>query len=155
MAKYRPFSRREFRRRQREWMWQRRWRFVGLMFGVVALLILETVILTVVMHRSAFTWWLLGVVQAVLACCLVFFTHLAFLAHDREAIWHLRGAWGEDNTRTELQRSAGSDQSIMVWPSRRGGRCVPTHSSFGMHGLRALRKTGMGTGEGHAGSGSR
>jgi hypothetical protein len=29
--------------------------------------------------------------------------HNAFLANDRDAIRHLRGAWGEDNTRSELQ----------------------------------------------------
>jgi hypothetical protein len=29
----------------------------------------------------------------------------AFLAHEREAIWHVRGAWGEDFTRDELERA--------------------------------------------------
>jgi len=36
----------------------------------------------------------------------------AFLAHDREAIWHLRGAWGEDNTRNELQRAK---RNRLIW----------------------------------------
>jgi hypothetical protein len=31
--------------------------------------------------------------------------HTAFLAHDGDAIRHVRGAWGEDNTRSELQRA--------------------------------------------------
>jgi hypothetical protein len=29
----------------------------------------------------------------------------AFLAHEREAIWQLRGAWGEEATRDELRRA--------------------------------------------------
>ncbi|WP_166389739.1 nuclease-related domain-containing protein [Nocardioides ochotonae] len=37
---------------------------------------------------------------------------MAFLAHDAEAIWHVRGAWGEDNTRDELQRAK---RKRLVW----------------------------------------
>lgn len=43
--------------------------------------------------------------------------HAAFLANDREAIWHLRGAWGEDNTRSELQR-ARRKRLIWGWVDR-------------------------------------
>ena len=36
----------------------------------------------------------------------------AFLASDGEAIWHLRGAWGEENTRSELQRAR---RKRLIW----------------------------------------
>ncbi|WP_231252646.1 nuclease-related domain-containing protein [Nocardioides furvisabuli] len=38
--------------------------------------------------------------------------HTAFMAHDSEAIWHVRGAWGEDNTRDELRRAK---RKKLVW----------------------------------------
>jgi hypothetical protein len=57
-------------------------------------------------------WYVLGLVHAgLVAACLhlLFVGHLAF---DREAIWHVRGAWGEDNTRSELQRAK---RRHLVW----------------------------------------
>jgi hypothetical protein len=51
------------------------------------------------------TYYVLGLSHAfILASCLLI-AHSAFLAHDREAIWQLRGAWGEENTRDELKRA--------------------------------------------------
>lgn len=38
--------------------------------------------------------------------------HTAFLAHDAEGLWHVRGAWGEDNTRDELRRAK---RKKVVW----------------------------------------
>ena len=36
----------------------------------------------------------------------------AFLAHEASAVWQLRGAWGEENTRSELQRAK---RRRLVW----------------------------------------
>ncbi|NYD43233.1 hypothetical protein [Nocardioides panaciterrulae] len=72
---------------------------------MVTLSAAETFLVTVLLTPTAFTWWLLGVFQATLVAAYLHILHSAFLATDREAIWHLRGAWGEDNTRSELQRA--------------------------------------------------
>jgi hypothetical protein len=47
----------------------------------------------------------LGAVHVGLLAAAAHLLQSAFLAHDREAIWHVRGAWGEENTRSELQRA--------------------------------------------------
>lgn len=105
MTKYQPFSRREFRRRLLQWSRRNLLLIALLTAGVVGLLTLEFFLFTVVMTPNAFTWWLLGVLQTTLVAVLLHLLHAAFLANDGQAIWHLRGAWGEDNTRSELQRA--------------------------------------------------
>ncbi len=105
MTKYKPYSRREFQRRLSVWL-QRNLRLVAaLTLGLIGLLAVVTVLLVVVATPTAFTWWLLGVFQAGMIGGLLHLLHAAFLANDGEAIWHLRGSWGEDNTRSELQRA--------------------------------------------------
>ena len=42
----------------------------------------------------------------------LFLLYSGFLAFDGEAIWHVRGAWGEDNTRSELLRAK---RKRLVW----------------------------------------
>lgn len=79
--------------------------FLGLTAGVVGLVSLVTLAFMAVVPSTAFTWWLLGVLQAILVGTYLHLLHAAFLAHGGEAIWHLRGAWGEENTRSELQRA--------------------------------------------------
>lgn len=39
-------------------------------------------------------WWLAGVLQASIVAGYLHLLHSTFLAHDSEAIWHVRGAWG-------------------------------------------------------------
>jgi hypothetical protein len=80
--------------------------------GVVTLIAAGTIVITVVLTPTAFTWWLLGLFQATMVAIYLHILHAAFLAHDREAIWHLRGAWGEDNTRSELQRAK---RKRLIW----------------------------------------
>jgi hypothetical protein len=105
MTKYQPYSRRVWRRRFGSWAYSNLGLIVGITTGVVVLIAAETVVFTVILTPTAFTWWLLGLVQATVVAIYLHMLHSAFLAHDREAIWHLRGAWGEDNTRSELQRA--------------------------------------------------
>jgi hypothetical protein len=80
--------------------------------GVVVLIAAETILFTAILTPTAFTWWLLGLFQATVVAIYLHALHAAFLAHDREAIWHLRGAWGEDNTRSELQRAK---RKRLIW----------------------------------------
>ncbi len=105
MSKVHPYSRRVFRRRLKEWAGRNRRMLVVSALGVVVLLAIETLMLTQVAGRNGFTWWLLGAMQVSVVAAYLQLLHSSFLAHDREAIWHLRGAWGEDNTRSELQRA--------------------------------------------------
>jgi hypothetical protein len=79
---------------------------------VLALIAAETVLITVILTPTAFTWWLLGVFHTTVVAAYLHILHAAFLATDREAIWHLRGAWGEDNTRSELQRAK---RKRLIW----------------------------------------
>ena len=64
------------------------------------------------MPSNSFTWWLLGVMQATVVAAYLSMLYSGFLAFDGEAIWHVRGAWGEDNTRSELQRAR---RKRLVW----------------------------------------
>lgn len=61
---------------------------------------------------SPFRWWLLGALQTGLVATYLHLLHTAFLAHDANAIRHVRGAWGEDNTRSELHRAK---RKKLVW----------------------------------------
>lgn len=104
MGKFEPYSRRELRRRRTAWL--RRNMVVVTVVAVVIVLML-TIATAVVMTTATgpFAWYVMGVVHAGLVAAGLHLLHSAFLAHDREAIWHIRGAWGEDNTRSELQRA--------------------------------------------------
>jgi hypothetical protein len=73
--------------------------------GLLVLVAAVTALVTVVLEPLAFTWWALGVFHAAMVAIYLHFLRTAFLASDREAIVQLRGAWGEDNTRSELQRA--------------------------------------------------
>jgi hypothetical protein len=105
MSKHHPYSRREFRRRLGVWL-RRNLRLVaGLTVGLVALIAVVTGLLLATMPASAFRSWLLGALQTGTIAVYLHTLHTAFLAHDVHAIRHVRGAWGEDNTRSELQRA--------------------------------------------------
>lgn len=105
MVKYMPYSRREFRRRFTTWLLHNRGLLAVLTAAMVGLLALVSFLFIALATPSALTWWLLGALQSGLVLAYVHLLHAGFLAHDREAIWHLRGSWGEDNTRGELKRA--------------------------------------------------
>lgn len=105
MRKIQPYSRREMRTQMRAWF--RKNRRPILLFTLA--IVVPTAFLAWVAIRAApsspFVWWLLGVFHAGILAVWLHLLHNAFLAHNGEAIWHLRGAWGEDNTRSELERA--------------------------------------------------
>ncbi|MXG92065.1 NERD domain-containing protein [Nocardioides flavescens] len=76
-------------------------------FVTVGMLVIAAVLTAGV--ASALTgpsrWYLLGVAHVGVVCVASHLLNSAFLALDREAIWHVRGAWGEENTREELRRA--------------------------------------------------
>ncbi|MFC5177498.1 hypothetical protein [Nocardioides taihuensis] len=107
-----PYSRREFRRRMRGWLRTNLHLIALLSIGLVALLAIITTLVLATAPASPFTWWLLGGLQVGMVAAYAHVLHLGFLAHDTDAIRHVRGAWGEDNTRSELQRAK---RKRLVW----------------------------------------
>jgi hypothetical protein len=105
MTQHHPYSRHEFRRRLRAWLQRNLKLFTGTTVGLIACLAFVTGLLLATMPASAFRSWLLGAMQTGLVAAHLHLLYASFLAHDADAIRHVRGAWGEDNTRSELQRA--------------------------------------------------
>ena len=112
MPKHHPYSRLEFRRRLRVWLRRNLKLVTGFAIGLFALIGLVVTIVLAAMPASPFSWWLLGALPTAMIALYLHVLHTAFLAHDSDAIWHVRGAWGEDNTRNELQRAK---RKRLVW----------------------------------------
>ena len=105
MPKHHPYSRLKFRRRWGVWLRRNVKLVAGFTIGLVAFLALMVALLLATMPASGFTWWLLGALPTATVAAYLHLLHMAFLAHDPDAIRHVRGAWGEDNTRSQLQRA--------------------------------------------------
>lgn len=104
VRKFEPYSRRELRRRRTSWLRRNIVIVAVVVVGIVVMLSIATA-LVVTMMAGAFRWYVLGVVHTGLVATGLHLLNSGFLALDREALWHVRGAWGEDNTRSELQRA--------------------------------------------------
>lgn len=112
MSRFKPYSRREFRRRFTSWAKLNLKLVLLLTVGGITLVAVETLLLASLGSHSAFSWWMLGVLQTGVVAAYLHLLHAGFLAYDREAIRHLRGAWGEDNTRSELHRAK---RKRLIW----------------------------------------
>lgn len=113
MPRYQPYSRRALRALFRRWVVKnRKWLAAGWAVAA-AVVVLDTVILSAFWHLPGRSY-LLGVMHAAIVAGFAHLTHTAFLANNREAIWHLRGAWGEEYTRDELQRAK---RKGLIWGS--------------------------------------
>ena len=112
MAKFKPYSRRVLRDLRRAWLRRNR-RLVALaclvVIGLSAALTAWTVIFT---PGSRFGWYLLGILQTTLVGAFAHGLNTGFLLHDRDGVRHLRGAWGEENTRTELE---SAKRRRLIW----------------------------------------
>lgn len=112
MPKHQPYSRLEFRRRLKAWI-LRNVKLVGAVtVGLIASIALVVGLLLLAAPSSRFSWWVLGAVPTAMVAAYLHLLHTAFIAHDAEAIWHVRGAWGEDSTRDELRRAK---RKKVVW----------------------------------------
>ncbi len=100
-----PYSRRRFRTRLAAWLGRNARLIVPLTLGVVVFLGMLGWLVATTMPDRPFTWWFVGVLQAGGVAAYLHLLNTAYLANDTEAIWHVRGAWGEDNTRDELLRA--------------------------------------------------
>ncbi|MGF9757634.1 nuclease-related domain-containing protein [Microvirga sp. 0TCS3.31] len=112
MPKHHPYSRLEFRRRLKAWLVRNFKLVAGLTGGLVLSVGFLAALLLFAAPTSRLSWWILGAVPTALTAGYLHLLHTAFLAHDAEAIWHVRGAWGEDNTRDELRRARRKN---LVW----------------------------------------
>ena len=104
VAKFEPYSRGVLRRRRAAWLRRNAVVVTVVVLGLGTILGFSTFVVVATV-TGALRWYLLGAVHAGLTATGLHLVHSAFLANDREALWHLRGAWGEDNTCSELQRA--------------------------------------------------
>ncbi|MGJ9422665.1 nuclease-related domain-containing protein [Aeromicrobium sp. CF3.5] len=112
--KYRPYSREQIRTRFRVWAVQRRRALLNVVLAALVLIIIETILILVLMPAGPLRWYALGIVHAAMPGVVAWLFYSMFLALDGSAIHHLRGAWGEENTRNELRR-AERKRSIWGW----------------------------------------
>lgn len=89
-----------------------RFRVLVFLVALVALIVLETWVLAVLGLPSDQRWYLTGFLHAVVAACVLGGIGVSFLVHEREAVWKVRGAWGEDFTREELARAR---RKRLIW----------------------------------------
>ncbi len=110
MASIASYPARQLKRRRNEWMRRHA--------TVVAVVVAGFVVIGVVLSPILFPvpmpvrLYVLGLVHAGLIAAGLHLLNSAFLAHDQEGVWQLRGAWGEDNTRSELQRAK---RKRLIW----------------------------------------
>jgi hypothetical protein len=112
MFKHQPYSRRRLRRLRKDWL-RRNTKVLAIStLGLTGLLGVVSLLLVGPDTRTAFSWWLLGVVQATVVVVWLHMLDATFLAYEREAVTQLRGAWGEENTRSELKRAK---RKRLIW----------------------------------------
>ncbi|WP_137295363.1 hypothetical protein [Nocardioides dongxiaopingii] len=111
MGKWDPYSRRELHRLRVGYL-RRNALLVAVVFAAVVLSMVITTWILLLLVSGAVRWYVMGAVHVGFVAAALHLVHVAHLAFDREAIWHVRGAWGEDNTRSELQRAK---RRRLVW----------------------------------------
>ena len=112
MTRFRSYPRRAYVKLMRGWLRRNVKLLAGFAGVAVALLAIETVVILVVLPDTSFRTWLLGATQATIVAIGLYLVHSTFLVREREAIWQLRGAWGEEATRDELRRAK---RKRVVW----------------------------------------
>lgn len=112
MAKFHPYARRELRVRFKQWVKGHVGLVAGLVVAVLVLVAFETWVMDRGLPDAPWKWYLVGVMHATAVAVVVVAICLVFLVHDGQAIWYLRGAWGEDATRDELERAR---RKKLIW----------------------------------------
>lgn len=112
MGTVRSYPSRELWRLRREWLTRnKKLVLIACAFFLGSMGAATWIGLTV---SSRVAWYLVGAVHAGLVATLLHFLNLAVFAHQPRAVYQLRGAWGEDNTRSELQ-TAKKKRIIWDW----------------------------------------
>lgn len=103
MASIASYPARQLKRRRNEWMRRNATVVAVVVVGVVVLGVVGSFLLLAI--PMPVRLYALGLTHAGLIAAALHLLNSAFLANDQEAMWQMRGAWGEDNTRSELQRA--------------------------------------------------
>ncbi|MFO6451247.1 MULTISPECIES: nuclease-related domain-containing protein [unclassified Aeromicrobium] len=101
----RTYSRRQLYNQFYRWLWTNRAPVALLAVGSIVVVVVSGLLIVGVGTPTAVSWYMLGASHAIVACGLSWACVAAFIGHDGEAIKHVRGAWGEENTRSELRRA--------------------------------------------------
>jgi hypothetical protein len=102
------------RRVQRAWRrknWRRLTAATAVFAGIVALV---TIVFVVVFPAGGPRSYVLGMFHASMAATYYWYLSVGVLASNQDAIRHLRGAWGEENTREELK---SAKRRRIIWDS--------------------------------------
>jgi hypothetical protein len=114
MTRFKPYSRRALSRRRRDWARRNATLLLLATGGLAGVLALLTALLVWTWPGTSSRWYLIGFLHAALIATAAHLFETAFFAHDREAMSHVRGAWGEENTTSEL-KSARRKRLIWGW----------------------------------------
>lgn len=113
MGKKTSYPRKQYRQLLRRWLVRNKRAVATLVAIFAGVVVLELALLRLMpSHDHATTAvWALLTATFVVFCWMV---HTAFLTHEGGANHQLRGAWGEDNTSTELQ---AAKRQGLIWRS--------------------------------------
>jgi hypothetical protein len=114
MTRFKPYSRRALSRRRLAWARRNATLLLLATGGLAGVLALLTALLVWTWPGTSSRWYLIGFLHAALIATAAHLFQTAFFAHDREAMSHVRGAWGEENTTSEL-KSARRKRLIWGW----------------------------------------
>lgn len=111
-VKHRPHSRRVLGDRFDSWQARnRRKLLIAASVAIVTLVLTSAPFLVGGVDWPAL-WYVVGAVHAAIVGGLVWMMNASFLAHDQEAIRHVRGAWGEENTSETLKQA---QRKKLIW----------------------------------------
>ena len=106
----RPIRRDSSKRLRHQWL---RRNLALVVLVVAGTVVIGTVVSVLVLStQMPGRLYVIGAVHAGLVATVLHLLSSAFLAHDQQAVWQLRGAWGEENTRSELQRAK---RKRLIW----------------------------------------
>lgn len=110
VGKVLSYSKCELTRLRRSWL--RRHLRPVLVTGALFVLAVGLTLWSVAQLDTKVGWYAAGLFHAGVAAALLHLLNSAVLAHEPTAIHQLRGSWGEDNTRSELETAR---KKKLVW----------------------------------------
>lgn len=110
MGKVPSYPRRELRHLRRQWLMRNK-RPVLVVATIFVVCVVVSTWFAVAMSSGAF-WYGIGIFQSVAAATFLHAINSAILANEPRAVFQMRGAWGEENTRSEL---VAAKRRRLVW----------------------------------------
>ncbi len=109
---HRPHSRRVLGSRFVSWAARHRRPILVVGAAAAVVLLASTALLMIAGVRWPWLWYGLGLIHAGIVGGFVVLLIMSFIASDPEAIKHLRGSWGEENTRDVLGQA---QRKKLIW----------------------------------------